>query len=122
MKPRIQKIFAQMDPKPDAILLANATDPHLDQSFFYVFDVPAGLFEGSIAIAHPDGELDVFSSPLEAETAHEAAKRDPHVKVHVAGRDETAGAVRKLLGPKTELGLNYRELTHEWFLRLDSEF
>jgi Xaa-Pro aminopeptidase len=122
MKPRVLKIFAQLDPKPEAILLSNAIDPHLDQTFFYVFDVPAGLFEGSIAIAHPDGELDVFSSPLEAETAHEAAKRDPHVKVHVAGRDETAGAVRKLLGPKTELGLNYRELTHEWFLRLDSEF
>jgi Xaa-Pro dipeptidase len=122
MKPRVQKIFAQMDPKPDAILLANATDPHLDQSFFYVFDVPAGLFEGSVAVAHPDGELDVFSSPLEAETAHEAAKRDPHVKVHVVGREETDAAITKLLGGGGKLGLNYRELTHEWFLRLAKAF
>jgi Xaa-Pro aminopeptidase len=122
MKPRVLKIFAQLDPKPEAILLANSIDPHLDQSFFYLFDVPAGLFEGSVAIAHPDGELDVFSSPLEAETAHEAAKRDPHVKVHVAGRDETAPAVRKLLGAKKSLGLNFRELTHEWYLRLDKAF
>ncbi|MGI0072007.1 MAG: M24 family metallopeptidase [Thermoplasmata archaeon] len=122
MKPRIQKIFAQLDPKPDALLLANSIDPHLDQSFFYLFDVPAGLFEGSVAIAHPDGELDVFSSPLEAETAHEAAKRDPHVKVHVVDRDQTAPAVRKLLGQQGTLGLNFRELTHEWFLRLDDTF
>jgi Xaa-Pro dipeptidase len=122
MKPRVQKLFAALDPKPDAIVLANAIDPHLDQTFFYVFDVPAGLFEGSIAIAHPDGELDVFSSPLEAETAQEAAKRDPHVKVHVAGRDEIVGAARKLLGPATHVALNFRELTHEWFVRLDSTF
>jgi Xaa-Pro dipeptidase len=122
MKPRVLKIFAQLEPKPEAILLANAIDPHLDQTFFYVFDVPAGLFEGSVAVAHADGELDVFSSPLEAETAQEAAKRDPHVAVHVAGREETPAAVRKLLGPHTTLGLNYRELTHEWFLRLNAAF
>ncbi|MGI0131313.1 MAG: M24 family metallopeptidase [Thermoplasmata archaeon] len=122
MKPRVLKIFAQLDPKPDAILLANSIEPHLDQTFFYVFDVPAGLFEGSIAIAHRDGELDVFSSPLEAETAQEAAKRDPHARVHVAGREETVAAVRKLLGEKSDLGLNFRELTHEWFLRLDKSF
>jgi Xaa-Pro dipeptidase len=122
MKPRVQKIFAQLDPKPEAILFANSIDPHLDQSFFYTFDVPAGLFEGSISIAHPDGELDVYSSPLEAESAHEAAKRDPHVTVHVAGREEILPEVRKLLGERSKLGLNYRELTHEWFRRLDGAF
>ena len=122
MKPRVQKLFAQMETKPDAIVVANAIDPHLDQTFFYLFDVPAGLFEGSIAIAHPDGELDVFSSPLEAESAHEAAKRDPHVTVHVVGRDETAPAARKLLGAQNNLGLNFRELTHEWFVKLDAQF
>lgn len=122
MKPRVQKIFAQLDPKPEAILFANSIEPHLDQSFFYTFDVPAGLFEGSISIAHPDGELDVFSSPLEAESAREAAKRDPHVTVHVAGREEILPEVRKLVGEPATLGLNYRELTHEWFLRLDGAF
>jgi len=122
MKPRVQKLFAQLDPKPEAIVLANAIDPHLDQTFFYVFDVPAGLFEGSIAIAHPDGELDVLSSPLEAETAQVAAKKDPHVKVHVVPRDETAPAARKILGAATSIGLNYRELTHEWFRRLEDQF
>ncbi len=66
MKARVEKIFRRLDPQPDALILANAVDPHLDQTFFYVFDVPSGLFEGSVAIAHPDGRLDVLSSPLEA--------------------------------------------------------
>ena len=119
MKPRVQKIFQHLENPPEAILIANAIDPHLDQTFFYLFDVPGGLFEGSVAIARPDGELDVLSSPLEADTAFEAAKHDPHVKVHVVGREETPAEVKKLLGGAETVGLNYRELTHEWYLRLD---
>jgi Xaa-Pro dipeptidase len=122
MKARVQKIFERLDPKPEALLLANSTDPHLDQSFFYVFGVPAGLFEGSVAIAHPDGEVDVLSSPLEAETAHQAAKTDPHVKVHVVSREETDKLVGKLVGKPKTLALHYREVTHDWFVRFDQLF
>lgn len=119
MKARVKKVFDRLDPAPDALLLANSTDPHLDQSFFYLFDVPAGLFEGSVAVAHPGGELDVLTSPLEAETAFEAAKADPNVRVHVVDRDESTGAIQKLLQGAGTVGLNYKELTHEWFLRLE---
>ncbi|HLM70378.1 MAG TPA: Xaa-Pro peptidase family protein [Thermoplasmata archaeon] len=119
MKARVQNVFGRLDPKPDALLLANATEPHLDQSFFYLFDVPAGLFEKSVAIAHPDGELDVLSSPLEAETAHQAAKSDPHVRVHVVDRDESDPLIKKMLQGVGTVALNYTELTHEWFLRLE---
>jgi Xaa-Pro dipeptidase len=119
MRARVQKIFRNVDPAPDAILLANATDPHLDQTFFYLFDVPAGIFEGSVAIAHPDGKLDVLSSPLEAETAHVAAKNDPDVRVHVVGREETESMVRELMPGGQTIGLNFRELTHDWFVRLE---
>jgi len=121
MKARIQKIFDRLDPKPEILLLANSIDPHLDQTYFYVFDVPSGLFEDSVAIAHPDGELDILSSPLEAESAQEAAKKDPHVKVHVVGRaaKDTDPLLVKLVGGASSVGLHYRELTHEWFLRLE---
>jgi Xaa-Pro dipeptidase len=122
MKPRIEKIFQHLDPKPDALVLANAVDPHLDQTFFYVFDVPAGLFEGSLAIAHPDGQLDVLTAALESETAFEAAKKDPNVKVHVVTREETDAEAKKILNGADTVALNYRELTHEWFLRLDKAF
>jgi len=122
MKARVQKIFERLDPKPDVLLLANATDPHLDQSFFYVFEVPSGLFEGSVAIAHPDGELDVLTSPLEAESAQQAAKNDPHVKLHVVNRDETDKMVPKLVGSASKIALHNREVTHDWAVRLAKLF
>ena len=119
MKARIQKILSHLETPVDALVLANAIDPHLDQSFFYAFDVPSGLFEGSLAIAHPDGSLDVLSSPLELQSAEEAAKSDPHVRVQSVTREGTEAAIRKVLGGARTIGLNYRELTHEWFVRLE---
>jgi Xaa-Pro aminopeptidase len=122
MKRRVEKVFAALDPKPDAVLLANATDPHLDQSFFHLFEVPGGLFEGSVAVAHPDGSLDVTSSPLEGETAHLAAKHDPHVRVHIVNRegpDSLEAVLRKILPGSPTVGLNFPELTHGWYLRLE---
>ncbi len=122
MKERVVRIFDRMDPKPDLVLLANSTDPHVDQTFYYLFGVPSGLFEGSVAIAHPDGELDILSSPLEAESAEQAAKNDPHVQVHVVNREDTDALVPKLAGNPGTIALHYRELTHDWFVRLEKVF
>ena len=119
MKSRVLQIFRHLSPAPEAIVLANSIEPHLDQSFFYVFDVASGLFEGSIAVAHPDGRLDVLSSPLEAESAQQAAKHDPSVTVHVPeNREAGEETIRKLLPATGTVGLNYAELTHESFLHL----
>jgi len=122
MKARIEKILAGLDRPVDALLLANSIDPHLDQSFFYAFDVPSGLFEGSVAIAHKDGSLDVLSSPLEFESAQAAAKHDPHVTVHSATRDGTEPLVKKLVGSADTLAIHHRELTYEGFLRFQKMF
>ncbi len=118
MKARVLKTFGQLAEPVDALLIANSVDPHLDQSFFYLFDAPSGLFEGSVAVAHPDGQLDVVSSPLEAQSAEEAARSDPNVKVHVAERDGVEKLLPELLGGARKVGLNYAELTHAWFERL----
>lgn len=118
MKARVEKVFANLDPKPDLVLLANAVDPHIDGSFFYLFDVPSGLFEGSFALAHPDGSIDVASSPLEAESAQQAAQNDPHIRVHVVGRGEGDKLLQKLVPSTATVGLNYRELTHGWYVHL----
>lgn len=112
-------MFGQLSQPCDAVLLANATDPHIDQSFFYLFDVPSGIFEGSVAIAHPDGSLTVLSSPLEEESALQAAKSDPSVRVVVpTNRGERDTVLQSTLPGTPTIGLNYRELTHEWFLAL----
>lgn len=120
MKARVQKIFEALSPKAEALVLSNATDPHLDASFFYVFDVASGLFEGSFAIALPDGTTHVLSSPLEEESARQAAKHDSSVDVHVPQkREEWEATVRQLIPKSGAVALHYRELTHEGFLRLE---
>ncbi len=120
MKDRVRKVFERLDAPVDALLVANSVEPHLDLSFFYLFDVPSGLFEGSVAVAHADGELDVITSPLEAQSAEEAAKHDPHVHVHTAERDATEAAIAQRLDGAGTIGLNFAELTHAWATRLAS--
>jgi Xaa-Pro dipeptidase len=119
MKERVRKVFARLDPSVDALVVANAVDPHLDQTFFYLFDVPGGLFEGSVAIARRTGEIDLLTSPLEAQTAEEAAKTDRSVTVHTVDRESADPLVTKLLHGAKTIALNYAELTHAWFARLD---
>jgi len=119
MKARVQRVFQRLDPKPEALVLANATEPHLDQSFFYLFDVPHGLFEDSFVVAHPDGEVDVLTARLEEQTAREAAKADPHVNVHVIERDAPDPVLKKVLQGVSSVGLNFREVTHGGFVRLE---
>ncbi|HZY70934.1 MAG TPA: Xaa-Pro peptidase family protein [Thermoplasmata archaeon] len=120
MKERIRRVFERFEVAPDALILANAVEPHLDQSFFYVFDAASGLFEGSIAVAHPDGKLDLITNALEEESARVAAKSDPDVAIHVpngpAERDE---AIRSVAPKQGTIALNFRELTHETFRSLE---
>ncbi|MCI4349369.1 MAG: Xaa-Pro peptidase family protein [Thermoplasmata archaeon] len=120
MRARVRRIFEKLGGGAEALLLANAIDPHLDQSFFYLFDAPSGLFEGSIALARADGRLTVFSSALEEESARQAAKRDPDVTVEVPATSAQRDAmVRELIPKGATIALNYRELTHEWFCMLE---
>ncbi|MGI0055356.1 MAG: M24 family metallopeptidase [Thermoplasmata archaeon] len=119
MKARVEKLFRLADPKPDVVLLSNSVDPHMDGGFFWLFDVPSGLFEGSVAIAHPDGELDLYSSILEAESAKEAAKKDPHVRVHsFRTMTELEEQIQKLLPGSPTIGLHHAEITHAGAERL----
>jgi Xaa-Pro dipeptidase len=119
MKERVRKVFHGLEAPADVLLLANSTEPHLDQAFFYLFDVPSGLFEGSVAVAFPDGRLTVFSSPLEEESARQAAKKDPSVTVEVPkNREERDRLLNRLVPAGAKVALDYRELTHEWYLTL----
>jgi Xaa-Pro dipeptidase len=120
MKDRVRKVFQGLEAPADVLVLSNATEPHLDQAFFYLFDVPSGMFEGSIAVAFPDGKLTVFSSALEEESARQAAKRDPSVTVEVPkNREERERLLASLVPSGAKVALDYRELTHEGFLALE---
>ncbi|HEV2316864.1 MAG TPA: M24 family metallopeptidase [Thermoplasmata archaeon] len=120
MKDRVRRIFEKLPEGTEAIVLVNSAEPHLDQSFFYVFDVPSGLFEGSAAVGFPDGKLHVLSSLLEEESAREAAKHDPDVAVDTMTQpDDRRQWLARLLPSGGPIALNYRELTHEDFLSLE---
>lgn len=120
MKERVRRIFTNLPEEASALVLMNSVEPHLDQSFFYVFDVPSGLFEGSAAVAFPDGRLHVLSSLLEEESARQAAKHDPDVVVDtMTVPDDRKNWLEKLLPAQGRIALNYRELTYEDFRGLE---
>ncbi|HLY76412.1 MAG TPA: M24 family metallopeptidase [Thermoplasmata archaeon] len=119
MPNRVQRIFQRLSPTPDALVLANSEGPHIDTSFFYLFEALSGSFEGSAIVARPDGSLTVLTSPLEAETARQAAEGDRSVEVQVcARREDEVHLLQRLVDPKGLVALNYRELTHEGFHEL----
>ncbi|HEV2519027.1 MAG TPA: Xaa-Pro peptidase family protein [Thermoplasmata archaeon] len=123
MKARVQKILEKLTAPADALILLNSTEPHLDQSFFYVFDVPSGLFEGSAAVGFPDGRMTVLSSLLEEESARQAAKHDPSVSVEVPKtRSERDEILTRLIKSDATVALDFRELTHEGYLSLERAF
>lgn len=119
MPDRVKRIFERLSPTPDALVLANSEGPQVDASFFYLFETPSGSFEESVIVARPDGSITVLTSPLEAETARLAAKENRSVEVVVCPRTEdTAAALRRLIDERAQVGLHFRELTHEAFAEL----
>ncbi len=113
---RIQRIFARLSPTPDVLILANSEDRHIDTSFFYLFEVLSGAFEGSAIVARPDGSITVLTSPLESETALQAAKGNPAAEIQICARmEDQAAALQRLVDPTAKVALNLRELTHEAF-------
>jgi Xaa-Pro dipeptidase len=68
MKERIRRIFEKID-DIDTIVLKNHITPHHDLSFFYVTGFIDGLYNNTVAIINRDLDMEVITSPLEADTA-----------------------------------------------------
>jgi Xaa-Pro dipeptidase len=100
---------------PDAILFHNDTDPHLDLGFFYVTGLVSGIYEGSTAVAHPDGDVDAIVSVLE----ESSARREGGFRIHVPNRrTRDAAVLQKLVGRAKLIGINGSELTYAGYRRL----
>lgn len=116
MQSRVRRIFERLTPTPDALILANAEEPQSDTSFFYLFEAPSGSFEGCVIIARPEGSMSILVSPLESESARQAAQVDRSVDIEVCSRrEDLVAAIRRRVDAKAHVALNYRELTHEVF-------
>lgn len=116
---RARKVFAAFkdldDDAPDAIILRNGVEPHVDLSFFYATAIPSGIFEGGMCILHKDGRVDVFSSILEEESARKA-KTGFRLRIPRRRGDE-AKLLKKTLGARARrtIGINGPELTYRDF-------
>lgn len=73
MKQRIKNIFNNCKKNVDIIVIKNSTAPFIDDNFFYFTGLEQGMFEGSCAILHLDGSLDILVSELEAESARKSS-------------------------------------------------
>jgi len=108
MKSRVNKIFQHTKKELDAIVFANATEPHIDMSFFYVTGIEKGIFEGGAAVLKPEGSLSIITSVLELESA----KRSRARKLVFKDKAEREKAYKKALRGCKRIGVNADELTY----------
>ena len=123
-KKRARKIFDQIEETsretPDAFILANGVEPHLDASFWYVTGFPYGLFEGSYLLAQRDGKISLVTSPLEEPIAQLYAKGIDLFTVPESSDAKTT--LGKIANGIKSIALNSPELTYKSFLDIQSVF
>ena len=113
MATKEKRIFAELKKDVDAIVLRNATDPHIDQSFFYATGIINGLFEDCTAIIRPSG-VEVVASDLEALSARNASVRT----AAFSNRKQAIELLTKKLKGMKRIGINSRELTRSSYLAI----
>ncbi len=114
MKARIRAIFSHTERPLDAIVLMNATEPHLDLSFFYATGLESGLFEGSTAVLKPTGSCQLVVPRLEEEIARNAGLPVASYRT----RDEKKVKLQRALRGLRVIGFNADEMVHRDFLEL----
>jgi Xaa-Pro dipeptidase len=108
---RIKNIFFNSKKTVDCIILKNATAPFIDDNFFYVTGLEQGLYEGSCAVLHPDGALDILVSELETESAR---KSTAHLSVYKT-KNELSTLLKHLTSSSKTIGVNASGLSHDEF-------
>lgn len=111
-------MFSHLTTQPDLIFLQNASEPFIDDNFFYVTGLSQGLFEGSTALLYPDGGFELIVSELEAETVIHA---NAHLHVYHK-KDESKNLIRSKLESATTIGINFAGIVHQTFRKLQEQF
>ena len=115
---RIKNIFANSKNKVDCILIKNSIEPFIDKNFFYVTGLNKGLFESSIAILHPDGNIKLIVSELEAEIAKNTKADIKFYKNNKEYKELLSSSISSF----KNIGLNFNGLSHKDFNKLRLEF
>lgn len=104
---RVKSVFAACPQPVDALVVKNGTEPIIDDNFFYLTGLVNGVFEGCVAVAFPDGRVEVVVSELEAESARQGKAA---VSVY-RSRKEYGEILQRLLGSVGSIGINSEGLT-----------
>ena len=115
---RVKNIFNNLEKKPDLILIKNSAETYIDDNFFYVTGLEKGLFEGSVAILFPTGNIDTVVSELEEETAKKA---DVNVKVY-KNEEDFINILKDCISSINTIGLNFNGITYKDFYNLKNIF
>ena len=118
MKDRVKNIFKNTEYKPDIILIRNSSEPYIDNNFFYTTGLDKGLFEGSIAVLFPDGNIDLIVPELESEIAKKA---DANIKVYKT-LNEYNKILKESISNSKNIGLNYQSISYSDFYNLNKKF
>ena len=118
MQTRVKKIFKNIKNDLDAIIIKNFGESSIDKNFFYFTNIEQGLFEGSIAILYPDGNISLVISELELELAKKI-KADFLV---YKNKEEYLKNLKNCLKNTNNIGLNYNSIPYSEILRLKKEF
>lgn len=111
-KDRIKRIYDNLEQPVDLIFIKNAETPHLDQTFFYITNTYQGLFENTIALAHPNGDLHIITSALEQ------SNLNPHVNAEINQHQKTPDLIKQHIPENITIGINAQELTHKDYQKL----
>ena len=107
-RPRVKRIFDNLDEDVDAIYIRNGTEPIIDMTFFYVTGIRSGLFESATALLFPDREMEVTVPPLELQSAQGFGLK----LTIVERRADVTDHLKRLLGPVKRVGINAPEVSY----------
>lgn len=118
MENRVQNIFNNTKEQLDCILIKNSDEPFIDDNFFYVTGLDKGLFEDSIAILYPDGNIKLIVSELELEIAKKAKAEIKFYK----NKKEYNEILNTSISAFKNIGLNFKGISLKDFYKLINEF
>jgi len=111
---RVQNIFINSKKTVDSIVIKNASAPFIDDNFFYLTGLEQGMFEGSCAVLHANGSLDILVSELEAESAR---KSTANLTVYKT-KKEYSELLKQLISSSKMIGVNSNGLSYQEYTTL----
>ena len=111
---RVKNIFNNSKNTVDSVVVMNSSAPFIDDNFFYLTGLEQGMFEGSCAVLHPDGSLDILVSELEAESAR---KSTANLTVYKT-KKEYSELLKQMISSSKIIGINASGLSYQDYKKL----